>query len=901
MERFAARAAEGLEANIGRWLRFQGLAAGQAIELQALKVPDGKYISNRVAYAFDETTVVRLLAEADKWGAPAVYVILNQVDDAVATRIPPGRWMPAQKGEATTDADIAKRLVLYLDFDPRRPRGTSATDQQVARALATAELARRRLLQVVNESSIAMGMSGNGASLFIAIEPTVESDSLMALVRGILAAAGVLFSDDEIEVDASVCDAKRLGPAWGTHKRKGAPGVAERPHRRTGFTCADKVTRESVSALEMLLANLRLDFTDEQNAAVDKAMGKKAAPAQKTASTSGASAQQDQDSPFTKANTCDAREVAQRLGLIDGDAVKCPGCGTAGDSSVAFVKNGLKCSHNRCADKGVRKGFRTPVDLVMEVNGVSNIEAVRWLGDAFGFEVPKGKTEPKDDPRSAGSSGEWEQPLPFTDQDLPPFPVEALPPAIADFVRAESEATQTPPDLAGMLSLAAFAAAASKAVVVHVKDGYTEPTNLYVGVVLPPGERKSKVQRDVIEAMLAWERAAADAAAEKIRHAVQRFKISEKRLEAAEARAARATGRDERERAELEARQAADDHDAIKIPVAPRLVADDATPEALISLLAQHRRIAQFSAEGGVFSMLAGGRYSQNVNLDPWLKGHTGSEPIRVDRKGRPPEHIDNPTLTVAVAMQPHVLDTFAESPMLRGVGLLARFLYSMPKSRMGSRNVDPEPMPAAVRERYAKALTAVLSLDPEKTITLKLSPEALAAYHDFARWVEPQLAEFGDLGMVRDWGSKLSGAICRISGICALVSLSNDLLSSLTIGLEDFERAVAIGRYLVPHAKAAFGAMGADAKLEGAKQVWRCIERNGWKSVSRKDLQQALKGSKRFEHADALDQPLAVLEERGYLRKTEERTGKAGRPKTVYEVNPLCTNSFNPTNGGEQ
>lgn len=502
----------------------------------------------------------------------------------------------------------------------------------------------------------------------------------------------------------------------------------------------------------------------------------------------------------------------------------------------------------------------------------------------------------------ANADDPWEAPIPFSGHDVPAFPVDALPPAIGDFVRAEAEATQTPPDMAAMLCLAAFSSAIAKRVVVEVKDGYVEPVNLFVAVVLPPGERKSQVMKDVLAPIVLWEREAAVRAEPEIRRAMQRFKISEKRLAAAEARAAGNLNREARERAELEAQQLADEHAVIKVPVAPRNIVDDVTPEALVSFMAeQGGRAAQFSAEGGVFSMLAG-RYSSAPNLDPYLKGHAG-EPIRVDRKGRETEHIDAPALTVGVALQPAVLESFAEQPMFRGVGLLARFLYSLPESRLGVRNVDPKPVAAAVRERYAKLMTAALSLSDKGVIKLKLSPEARGAYHDFARWVEPQLSEFGDLAMVRDWAAKLSGVIVRISGIVSIERLSKGL-SSLEISLEDIEKATAIGRYLVPHALSAFSAMGADPKVESAKQVLRCIERNGWTEFTHTKMHQALKGSARFEHSEQLDEPLKALGERGYLRRIEtERTGKAGRPKTpTYLVNPGVfskgNNPKNPENG---
>ena len=48
----------------------------------------------------------------------------------------------------------------------------------------------------------------------------------------------------------------------------------------------------------------------------------------------------------------------------------------------------------------------------------------------------------------------WEAPVPFPDEiKLPPFPTDKLPPWMADYIVAEALATQTPPDLAGMLTL----------------------------------------------------------------------------------------------------------------------------------------------------------------------------------------------------------------------------------------------------------------------------------------------------------------------------------------------------------------------------------------------------------------------------------------------------------------
>ena len=75
----------------------------------------------------------------------------------------------------------------------------------------------------------------------------------------------------------------------------------------------------------------------------------------------------------------------------------------------------------------------------------------------------------------------------------PEFPVWALPGPIRDYVEALSTATQTPPDMAGVLSLGVLAMTAQGRYMVQVKQGWEEPLCLYAVAVAPPGERKSAV------------------------------------------------------------------------------------------------------------------------------------------------------------------------------------------------------------------------------------------------------------------------------------------------------------------------------------------------------------------------------------------------------------------------
>src|SRR5262245_35955209 len=82
----------------------------------------------------------------------------------------------------------------------------------------------------------------------------------------------------------------------------------------------------------------------------------------------------------------------------------------------------------------------------------------------------------------------WEEPLPLGGPcAVPPFPIHLLPAWVRDWVSATAEATQTPPDLAAMLALGIAGAGLAKKFRVLVRDGWSEPLNLFTVPALNPG------------------------------------------------------------------------------------------------------------------------------------------------------------------------------------------------------------------------------------------------------------------------------------------------------------------------------------------------------------------------------------------------------------------------------
>lgn len=489
----------------------------------------------------------------------------------------------------------------------------------------------------------------------------------------------------------------------------------------------------------------------------------------------------------------------------------------------------------------------------------------------------------------------WEPPIPFHQAELPPFPTDVLPTWLRDMVEAEAEFTQTPADLAAMIGLACCALAVAKRVVVQPRPGWAEPLNLWTMVQQRPGTRKSQVFADMTAPVQAFECLRTETTRPEIAEASTRYEIAQKRAESARTHAAKA--KDDIDRAALEEQAVilARELSAMRVPVPPRLLADDATPECLATLLCeQGGRMACLSPEGGVFELMAG-RYAANgvPNLEVYLKSHAGDD-HRVDRKQRPPEHVQKPALTLGLAVQPDVIRALADKPGFRGRGLLGRFLYSMAPDLLGRRKSGAPPVPEAVRAAYHCHLTSLLDLDPARDAdgspvphTLQLAPDAERTLLEFEAWVEPQLGDWGELATLTDWAGKLVGAVVRLAGLLHLAAHALDEVPwGDPIAAGTLARAVRLGQYCIPHAKAAFATMGADPVVEEARHLLQWITRTGEPTFTKRSCFNGVRG--RFHRVEAIEPGLRLLVEHGYIREQEaDIPRRAGRPSTGYDVSP--------------
>lgn len=486
----------------------------------------------------------------------------------------------------------------------------------------------------------------------------------------------------------------------------------------------------------------------------------------------------------------------------------------------------------------------------------------------------------------------WDTPVPLSAVSrLPVFPTAVLPGWLADMVTATATTFQTPPDMPGCLALAALSTAAGGRAVAQVRPGWSEPVNIYVSVISPPSTRKSPPFR-VLTAPL---------------RRAERELIAAAKSEIEQARITRAAAERIRDRAEKDidglatedgeqadpavalAVQAAVAASEVTIPPMPRLLADDLTPETAANLLHTHGgRLAVLSAEGGLFATLAG-RYSGTPNLDVFLKGYSG-DTVQVDRMGREREFVDCPAITIGLTVQPAIIDELAKTSLLRGTGLLARFLYSIPVNTVGHRLSRPDPIPTNVADTYDRYLGRLVHAlagwtDPA---VLAFSPAADDLMADYQDQIEPKLdPDGGQWAHIGDWAGKLAGQTVRLA---ALLHTAHhpDQPWAHPVADTTVEAARQLGDYFAAHALTVFDRLGSDPALEGARAVLAWIEQHHPSRFTKRQAFTKLSRSQ-FRTVAALDPALDLLEQHGHIRPAvmPDRSGRGRPPSPTYLTHP--------------
>ena len=156
-----------------------------------------------------------------------IYITLNSLNEACYSREQQNFFKKNAKA-TSSDNDVVGYDWLFIDVDPKRPTGTSSSDDQVA---AAKEIGNKvySFMKNIGFYDPLFGFSGNGVHLLYRIKMK-NSDENRELIKKCLNVLDMYFSDEEIQIDLKNFNPARVCKLYGTQAQKGA-NTEERPHR----------------------------------------------------------------------------------------------------------------------------------------------------------------------------------------------------------------------------------------------------------------------------------------------------------------------------------------------------------------------------------------------------------------------------------------------------------------------------------------------------------------------------------------------------------------------------------------------------------------------------------------------------------------------------------------------
>ncbi len=483
----------------------------------------------------------------------------------------------------------------------------------------------------------------------------------------------------------------------------------------------------------------------------------------------------------------------------------------------------------------------------------------------------------------------WGTPAPLvTAADLPPFPVAGMPPVLRNMATEVAASVQVPIDLAAPLALAALSGSLCGRVWARPRPGWDELVVLYFLGLLGSGNRKSSLHKALLGPLYAAQTEMRDAVREPRADALLTAEMADALAKRAKADALKSGAPPDAIEAWKRAERYAQACHAA-VPPEPVLISQDATPEALASLLMRNgERVVISAAEGGALITILGGRYAAQSYIDLLLSGHVG-EPFSQDRQTRDAVILREPAITIAVLSQEETLREMLEVGGTAKRGLIARFLIAAPESMLGHRQIDTAPVSLAASAAYADLLGGFVSTlwSAEKRTDLALSTTAVPLLTEYRQGVEARYRPGEDLESVRDFGGKITGSAVRVA---ALHHLGSHGVRGLgwEIGPESVQWGIAVAEWSLAHYRYAMSVAGQVTEIAVADRLLKWLESRPEAErraqYSKRDLATALKIT-----ADDADAGLDQLRDAGWVRPVVEVKGarKVGRPTQVWDLHP--------------
>jgi hypothetical protein len=243
------------------------------------------------------------------------------------------------------------------------------------------------------------------------------------------------------------------------------------------------------------------------------------------------------------------------------------------------------------------------------------------------------------------------------------------------------------------------------------------------------------------------------------------------------------------------------------------------------------------------------------------------------------------PTISIGMAVQPDVIYGLGQKPGFMGRGLLARFKYFLPSSRIGYRRVDPPELSRGIRDDYREMILAILNTphNPEGYYDLVLNKKAKKARDDMWIYVEQELREGGKYENMGGWGKKMVGSAIRLAGILHIAEYCHDGPFKYPIDEITFGSARDIMFLLGDHALVALDAMTDSEEIRKAKKIWAWIAKKKTDSITGRQIQQRFK--KTYKTVSEIQPGIDMLIEKDFIRDSTPNTQR----NKIYLINPMA------------
>lgn len=455
-----------------------------------------------------------------------------------------------------------------------------------------------------------------------------------------------------------------------------------------------------------------------------------------------------------------------------------------------------------------------------------------------------------------------------------PFPTDALPMAVAEFVRTTAASMDADEAMIAAPAFSILAGAVGNSVQVAVKPGWGEPCAIWTGVIAKPGTMKSPTLA---------------AAASPLYEAEERANAEHKR----------AVQQHARDTEEWEA----DDGDAADKPRPPQrreLWVADTTPEALAQVLERNPRgvTAVHDELAGMFGGLS--RYQKHPGAgEPGAalyKSAYSGEPYKQNRKGHRGNgeyvSIRSPLISVTGAIQPGAFERIVNQQHVED-GLASRFMWVHPPDSPSGWSDGPAPDPR-IADEYAGLFRRLQEIPfnadeaaSAVPMVIELAPDART---HAARWVRAHAQRMAaeSHAPVRAALAKLKGGAFRIALLFHLVRHVSEGRGDKwsdpgPISAETLTRALVVADWFCYEAKRVYGMWEEKEEERESRELEEWIRRRG-EPVSVRDLMNSYHRF-RGKQQDA-EAALEALVEARRGRWVDRPPGpKGGRPSRYFEL----------------